>query len=155
MTPMLERVSGRSFIEQVPPLLVCLLQDAGKLPASPTLPKPDVFGYRVPGLAEMLDLKWVAKWDQRGRVDSMGFRDCDGLAAYRDTFDFHTASDVREFVYLAGSRRASIELIRWMRRDAQLAGRRLIGTFDAENEKLRRFLERSGCQCTRVVYEDL
>lgn len=139
-------------IEVLPPLLVSLLHDAGKLPAVPRLPDRSAFGFREPTFADMRVLSWAAQWEGH-RVDEMGFRKVAGIAAFRDGYDFHTASDVREIVYLAGSPRAVVELVRWIRDRAMAENRRTIGSLDLSNMGLRKALGRIGSHETRIVVE--
>ena len=102
----------------------------------------------------MMSVEWVALWDANGRVDADGFRDAAGLLGYRDEYDFHSASDVRSILYLAGSRRAVVDLLRWVRADARSCGRRAIGSFDADNTALANVLRVIGDVQTRIVMED-
>lgn len=149
---MLAERAGCRRIQTVPALLVSLLQDAGKLPSVPREPDRNGVGFRPPGLAEMQALTWIALW-QGERTDEMGFRQVAGLLAYRDGYDFHNASDCREIVYLAGSPRASIELLRWLRDSAKEDGRRALGSFDVDNVSLKGALERIGGREKRIVVE--
>ena len=151
---MIEAPAHARRIEKIPALLLCLLQDAGKLPAVPRTPRADVLGYRTPGLPEMMDLEWVAEWDNRGRVDAQGFRPVNGIIGFRDGYDFHSASDVREICYLAGSRRAVVDLVGWIRASGHTESRRVIGSFDCDNTALAGVIEAMGGVRTRCVFED-
>jgi hypothetical protein len=150
--PARERLLSARVIEAVPALLVSLLHHAGKLPTPPDLPDPQAFGFRAPGIEEMRAFEWVAQWEG-AKLDEMGFRAVSGLIAYRDTYDFHSASDVCEVVYLAGSPRSSIELLRWARTHAHLDGRRVLGAFSLGNTRLRRAAAKLGASETRIMVE--
>jgi hypothetical protein len=73
-----------------------------------------------------------------------------GAIAYRDVFDHTTSSDVREVLYVAGSRRAVGELVDHIRN----AGRRVIGTIHLENKPMRRWLQRMNFKPIFVRFED-
>ena len=96
-------------IEHVPALLVMLLNEGGKLPSIPNEPQGGILGFRKPELADMEAVKWLAEWESP-RVDKDGFRKVAGLATYRDYYEHHTSSDVRDLIALRGSRRACVEL---------------------------------------------
>jgi hypothetical protein len=138
-------------IEKVPCLLIGLMAAAGKLPGAPA--EIDALsvrrGRRKPTADEAGAQTWVVVWD--GPVQSDGFREVTGLLAFRDSYDFHTASDVREIVYLKGP--TSLKLIRWLR--AHTEGRRLLGSIDMGNHRLYRALTAMGNTPTRIVFEDL
>lgn len=146
------RQASVRVVEVVPALLVSLLHDAGKIPQPPFPPDRSTFGFQAPGLSEMQAYSWVVQW-KGARTDETGFRPVSGVAAYRDDYDFHTASRVREIVLLAGSKRASIDLLRWIRDEARLLGRRTIGSFDLTHTALRSAAAHLGARETRVVME--
>lgn len=139
-------------IEEVPALLVQLLHDCGKLPTPPSPVDRSVLGFRMPTLRDLNDYTWLCQW-QGERVNERGFCNVAGIAAYRDTFDFHSASEVRECVSLIGSPRACFALVECMMGDARLCGRRFVGSFDADNVLLKRALERLGMRQTRITME--
>jgi hypothetical protein len=147
-------VYGRRVLA-IPPLLVMLLKDLDRLPKIPNEPDPTVFGYRFPSLAEMEAVTWIAEWESR-QVDDQGrFIRPAGLAAYRDVYDYHTASDVREVVLVAGSRRAVVAMTRWMIASARASGRRLIGAAQhgEGGDSMVDIMESMGGRVTRVVVE--
>ena len=97
---------------------------------------------------------WAASW-QGNKTDDRGFRRVAGLAAFVDRYDYHSSSDVREIVYLAGSPRSVAELVQWIRAEAHVVGRRCLGGFDLENAGLRRMLKRFSGVETRIVIEEV
>lgn len=139
-------------MENLTPLMVMMLRDYGKLPDVPNPPQPGILGFRKPGLREMEALTWVAEWEGTQR-DGNGLRTVSGLAAYRDLYDFHTASDVREIVYFAGSPRAVVDIVRSIITQAYACGRRTIGALDLSNTKMERLMTEVGGKSTRVVLE--
>lgn len=153
----LERmVAGRvRSIEKVPPLFIGLLEEAGKLPALPR----HIEGLgrsakaRAATLEEVTALTWLVAWDGP-KIDARGFVKPVGVAAYRDTFDYHTASDVRELVHVAGSRRSVRDLVVCIRDDARAQKRRLVGCIDVENVEMAAVLQRLDGKMTRVMFED-
>lgn len=138
-------------IEAVPAALVMLMAAAGKLPVLARPPKQ--FGFREPGLEETAALVWVFQW-QGCRVDATGIRRPIGLCAYWDRYDFGSASDVREIVYLDGSKRSVFDIIRYLRVKTHDDGRRLVGGVVASNEKQLKTLLKLGVVVTRHVVED-
>ena len=137
-------------IEQVPPLLVMLLNDLGKLPPIPNLPRAGVLGFRPPTLADMEAFYYAAAWD--GSVlDADGFRKVSGLATYRDVYDLHSASDVRELCAIRGTRRAVVELVRYLRDDAEAHDRRLVGMIERNDGRLAKLMARFGGKPTTLV----
>lgn len=142
-------------IQEVPALLVMLLHDSGKLPSIPNTPSGGVLGFRQPERADMEAVRWLAEWEG-ARVDERGFRKVSGLASFRDFYDHHTASDVREVCSLRGSRRAVVDLTRWMRDDAESRARRLVGAIERFDCGLAQVLARLGGKpMTRVLWEYL
>jgi len=145
-------------IERVPVLLIGLLDAAGNLPLLP--PHIDGLGRasraRAATLDEAASLTWLAAWD-RPRIDAKGakIQKPVGIAAYRDVFDYHTGTDVREVVHIAGTRRAVYELMRTMRDQARIVGLRLIGSIAVENTAMAAVLKGLGGEMTRVVFEDM
>lgn len=147
-----QTASARSrCIDVVPAILVMLLQSANKLPIVPQQPNRSAIGFRLAGLTEMERYTWVAQWCG-DRVDQNGFRNVAGLSAFRDDYDFHTTSDVREIVHLVGSRRAVMMLMKWIIADANQKHRRVIGSFDKKNAALVNALLTFG-GITRLVME--
>ena len=144
----------RRRVEKVPALLVAMMTDAGKLPVCPR-PPSDTLGFRVPTLAELAALNWICVWEHDSVVDERGIRSAVGVASFRDVYDWHSASDVREIVSIMGTPRAIVDLVRWLRFDASIFGRRCIGTFDRKNSGLGKMLEGLGCKAKRVTFEDL
>ena len=118
MRPCSPRAPARGALRSVPALLVMMLHDLGKLPPIPNEPRPGVLGFRLPTLADMESVKWLASWSGP-RTDEHGFRQVAGLASYRDYYQMHDSSDVRELCALRGSRRACVELTKWLRDDAE------------------------------------
>lgn len=137
-------------IEPVPAALIALLEAAGKLPLLPDCAKEDGTLGRHPLLSEVVALKWVLAWHGPA-VDEAGFRSPVGVAAFRDVYDYPTGRDVREVVHLTGSRRAIVDLFRWMREDAKK--RPLIGSVSVGNDPMNRALEALDCYATRKVWE--
>ena len=130
-------------IEAVPGLLVMMLNDLGKLPPIPNEPRPGVLGFRLPTLADMESVKWLASWSGP-RTDEHGFRQVAGLASYRDYYQMHDSSDVRELCALRGSRRACVELTKWLRDDAESHDRRLVGAFETLDLGIATLMARLG-----------
>jgi hypothetical protein len=132
-------------IERVPCMLVGLLAADGKLPALP----PSIMALakrekrRTPMLEEAAAYSWVIASDgdpETGKIF--------GVLGYRDVFDFHTATDVREIVYVAGP--ATVALMRWIRGDT---ARRLIGALDIGNGRMCRAMIAMGFKPKRIVFE--
>jgi hypothetical protein len=128
-------------------MLIALLAAEGRIPEPPA----DVMALsqrkrrRVPTAAEAGAYTWIVASDgdpENGKIL--------GVLAYRDTFDFHTATDVREVVYVAGP--ATPRIIRWLERDT---ARRIVGAIDLGNERMKRALVALGYTATRVVFEKL
>ena len=123
--------------------LVSAIDAAGKLP------RP-VFGFirhpdsRDPTQEEAEALSWLTVWDREPTSGP------EGIAAYRDVYDYHTGRDVREVIYLAGGRRACFDVLHAMADGP----RRLVGTFDMDNQRLFRFVERLGGIPTRIYFEE-
>jgi hypothetical protein len=89
------------------------------------------------------------------KVDGMDFNRASGCAGFQDRYDFHRASDVREICYVSGSRRAVVNLVRWIQNDARENGRRCIGSLDSENAAMSGAIKAMGGKKTRVVvFED-
>lgn len=147
--------ASRIVIEQVPAMMVALLEQAGDLPPVPEAFAVDrgLFGFREPSLDDGNRLAWLVAW-HGPRTEGFAFRAPSGVLGYEDLYDFHTASDVRVVSYLAGSPRAVIELVRSIQRMARADGRRLMGSIDLSNEPLAAVLWKMGFTRTRVVYED-
>jgi hypothetical protein len=142
-------------IEMIPALLVMMLNDLGKLPDIPNLPQPGVLGFRKPELSDMEAVKWLAEWCGP-RTDKDGFRKVAGLACFRDLYEWHSASDIREVVAIRGSRRAVANLTIWMRDDARSHNRRLSGSFERFDVGLAQLMARLGGKpTTRVLWEYL
>jgi hypothetical protein len=130
-------------IGEVPALLVMLLHDSGKLPPIPNEPRGGLLGFRKPELADMEAVQWLAQWEGP-RVDKDGFRRVAGLATYRDYYQMHDSSDVRELLAIRGSRRAVVELTRWLRDDAEAHERRLVGVIERHDLGLCQVMARLG-----------
>jgi len=144
----------KRLIEKVPPSLIGILADEGKL-RLPARPLGGIRGFRPPGLQEMAALQWVVEWDGFRFERSGALRSATGALAYRESYDFHSASDVREICFLTGSARAIRNLLHWAKFDARENGRRLIGSFGLFNDGLRKMVARLGGAPTRIVFEDL
>lgn len=129
------------------------MKDADQLPQSKRFVSPGQFGFRFPTLADMMELRWAVEWDETTAADTYGARAANGVLGFRDHYDFHSASDVREIAYVAGSARAIVRLFRWAKCDAALLTRRIIGSFDSENKEMKRLVERLGAVSTRAVFE--
>lgn len=132
-------------IETIPALLVVLLHDTNKLPPIPNLPHAGVLGFREPRLEDMESFTWAAAWDG-GVLDEDGFRKVAGLASFRDYYEHHTASDVREICSIRGSRRAVVALIKYLRDDAEFHDRRLVGNVERHDCGLTNLLVRLGAR---------
>lgn len=143
-----------SAIERVPPMMVALLEKAGDLPALPSEYEvnQDLLGFRSPGMEEGAALTWLLAW-HGPKLDGFAFKQPSGVLGYEDRYDFHTASDVRYVAYLAGHRRAVVDLLRHCLRECRAEGRRLIGTIDVHNKPLAALLVRMGATATRTVFE--
>jgi hypothetical protein len=140
-------------IETVPALLVVLLNDTGKLPPIPNLPHAGVLGFRQPTLSDMEAFAYAAVWES-AVLDEDGFRKVAGLATYRDVFDLHSSSDVRELCAIRGSRRAVASLVRYLRDDAEIHDRRLVGMIERNDGGLAQLMARFGGRpMTRVPWE--
>ena len=134
--------TGR-VISHIPALLVMSLNDAGKVPQIPHAPTAGGLGWRMPTLADMESVQWLASWSGP-RVDSQGFRPLAGLASYKDYWRSHDASDVRELCSLRGSPRAVVELTKWLRDDAESHERKLVGYFEHLDLGLAQVMARLG-----------
>lgn len=130
-------------IEVVAPLLVSYLHDGGKLPSIPNLPKPGKLGFREPGIADMESVQWLIQWESLP-LDKDGLRRVAGLATYRDYYQMHDSSDVRELLAIRGSRRAVVDLTRWLRDDAESHARRLVGSIERCDLGLAQVMARLG-----------
>ena len=150
--PMLAVRPPTRAIEEIPALLVMLLNDSGKLPPIPNLPQAGVVGFRRPELTDMQTLRYVASWDG-AKLCKDGFRRVAGLASFRDVFDWHTSSEVRELVALRGSPRSCAALISWLIEDGLANCRRLVGAVQLGDAGLRALAERLGCAVTREWME--
>lgn len=139
-------------INIVPALLVMMLNECGKLPPIPNTPKSGGLGFRLPTLKDMEEYKWVAEWEGR-QADDYGFRTPAGLAAFKDHYDMHTSSDVREVVSIRGTPRSIVNLMRWMRDDAMPDNRRVIGSMNTGDDKLQALMIRLKGTPTRVLME--
>lgn len=146
LAPAKERLRS---VEVIPALLVMMLNDLGKLPEIPNLPDGSSFGFRKPTLEDMQSLTWVAYWEGK-KTDMDGFRKVSGLAAFRDLYDWHSASDVRELVSIRGSKRACTLLTKWILADGLAHNRRLVGAIQIAGDwKLSRFMNNLGGRVTR------
>ena len=143
MTAILSRHSISRCVELIPPLLVMMLNDLGKLPAIPNLPLPGKLGFRKPELADMESAKWLAAWGGP-KVDKDGFRQVAGLACFRDYYEMHTSADVRELCAIRGTPRAVVELTRWLRDDAEMHERRLVGSIERHSLGLAQLMMKLG-----------
>lgn len=148
---MISAPRARRRIEQVPCLLIGLLCDAGKL-KRPPVPPAGVRGYREPGLEDYRALTWLVQWEG-GPIDRSGMHDAAGAVGFHDHYDFHTASDVREILFLTGSPRAVHDLIQAVRKDAE-DDRRVIGMIGVDNPGLAQMLDAMGFPQTRYMFED-
>jgi hypothetical protein len=150
---MLAASPPKRTISEVPPLLVNLLHDGGKLPNCPSEPDPEGLGFRRPTLEDVTKFVWLCAWEG-DRVDEHGFRKVAGVSAYRDVYDYHACAEVRECVSLSGSPRACFELVEYMRVEALTKNRRFMGTFDLDNVQLREALKRTGLRVSRITMEN-
>jgi hypothetical protein len=144
-----------STIEKVPPMMIALLEKAGDLPAMPDeyAVNQKLVGFRHPTLNEGAALTWLLAW-HGPRTNGFAFAKPSGILGYQDTYDFHTASDVRAVCYLAGRPRAVVDLLRHCQRECRLHARRLMGSIDCHNAAMARALSRLGAVATRTVFED-
>ena len=142
-------------IQVVPALFIGLLEAAGKLPRLPSAIATLGIGgdQRQATLRECAALSWIVEM-RGGVLDEYGIGDVLGVGAYRDVYDYHTSSDVREIVHVAGTRRAIVNLIEYMRAGAHEQGRRVLGVVDAMNLPMQRLLLRLDGRVTRVVIEN-
>lgn len=97
-------------------------------------------GRRLPTEIEMAGIVWTLAWDGDTIV---------GVLGYRDGFDFHTATDVREIIYLSGP--ATLKLLEWAREGSE---HRIIGALDIENHRFNDAAATLGFRKTRVLWED-
>lgn len=141
--------SRRRHIEQVPCLLIGLLCDSGKL-VRPPEPVEGGRGYREPSIDDYNALTWLVQWDG-DRVDRHGLRKASGAIGYHDRYDFHTASDVREIVFLTGSPRAVHDLLKIV---VDNSDRRVMGMVGADNPRLSKMLDAMGFKVTRTLFEE-
>lgn len=141
--PMTVASPPKRRIEEVPSLLVVLLNDGGKVPPIPNEPSGGV-GFRPPSLFDMDDCRWIVYWAGK-RFDESGFRPVAGLANFKDFYDWHTSSDVRELLSIRGSRRAIVELIRWTCNDAARENRRVVSSIEKKDGGLIGLVRRLGC----------
>lgn len=140
-------------IEQVPASVVSILADEGKLPLPPSPPKV-AFGYRRPNQADIASLSWMVSWEGWRFNERGDLKRAQGVLGYRDGYDWHTCSDVREIVYISGSPRAIFELVDRARSKAREQNRRCIGFVDSFTPKLHGFLSGMGGVSTRKMIED-
>jgi len=140
---MTERVVPSRRIDRVSAAGLALLEAGHYL--------PDRYGKsigRVPvrqaTRSEIEAISWLVLWE-KSRVA--------GWAGFVDRYDPHLSDDVREVVMVAGSRRATIELLRFMVGEARALGRRTLGAIDLGNTKMRDVLLLLGHEPTRVVFE--
>ncbi len=132
----------RRAVERVPPLEIALLGASGLLPRSYA---PHRTPAREITFADVGGFEWLVDWGG-GRVY--------GYAAYRDGFDLHTGSDVREIASVEGSKRACVVLLRALAASAREHGRRIVGAVDSDNELMVDLFERMGYVETRRFFED-
>jgi len=132
-------------IEEVPAVLIDALHIAGLLPT--LAPQIAALGQRgTPRTAdhdEVANIRWLIAWQREVAV---------GVAAYRDVFDPHTSATVREVVHIAGSRRAVIELGRYLIEGTRTYGLPLVATVDRDNEAMRAVMACLGMVAERVTY---
>jgi hypothetical protein len=133
------------FIEEVPAVIIASLAVAGLLPQIPSAvdaldERP---GRRDPLPHETANLRWFVAWEGGRSV---------GLATLRDVYDFATQRDVRQIMHVAGSRRACVELLRFIFDEADLAGLPVMGDSNIENAAWLDLMERVGGKKQRVVY---
>jgi hypothetical protein len=144
-----------STIERVPAMMIALLEQAGDLPHMPEAYAVNVGpGFRKPCFEDGNALTWLLAWDGP-RSEGFANHKPSGVLGYEDRYDFHIASETRAVIYLAGTRRAVVDLLRTVKRESRDAGRRLIGAIDLHNQPLARVLQRLGATATRTVFEDL
>jgi hypothetical protein len=137
-------------VQVIPALLVMMLYDLGLLPDIPNKPEPGALGFRLPLLADMDAVKWLASWEG-ARTDEHGFRKVAGLASFKDYYAVHDSADVREILALRGSPRALLELVYWMRDDAERHNRCLIGVFSRFDDGIANLVGRCGGRPTERV----
>ncbi len=133
-------------ISRVPALHVSELFRHGCLPSAPDDVLAAVY---VPERREMTIQEASAlTWLLAGPVDRPR-----GVAGYRDVYDYQTSSDVREVTHIAGSKRAVVELVRFLIDDAREIGRRCVGVMDISNIKMEYLLQEMGCVTLRALWE--
>lgn len=132
---------ARRRIEAVPLALVATLDLEGRIPALPhSIEETQDRGTaEMPTPTDLLSLSWVLDWDGRTVF---------AYAAYRDEYDFHSASRVRRVVHIAGSARGCVDLVRWMTKTAN----GIVGEVGAGNAEMRTLLESMGYVVDRIVY---
>jgi hypothetical protein len=138
-------------ISEVSAQMIGYLEQTGRLPKLPPQCEVNrsVFGFRHPNYHDGARLRWLLAWPNPTLSSQ-----ATGVLGYRDEYDFHTASDVRVVTYLAGRRRAVIDLLRKVARESRAEGRRLIGAVDCHNQSLARHIARDlGAIATRTVFE--
>ena len=136
-------------------MMIALLEKAGDLPTMPDefAVNQELVGFRHPTLNEGAALTWLLAW-HGPRTNGFAMAKPYGILGYQDTYDFHTASDVRAVAYLAGRPRAIVDLLRHCQKECRTAGRRLIGSVDMHNLPMMRALGKLGATATRAVFED-
>jgi len=130
-------------IERVPVLAVALLEAEGRLPRLPEVAAQS--GPRGATLAEAASLTWLLAYQGEKVL---------GVASFRDEYDWTTGWEVRRIQHVAGSARASLDLVRWMDADARANGRRCVGSVDRRNTAMRVALVALGAKpSSRVLFE--
>jgi hypothetical protein len=135
-------------VEEVPVMFIATLGAAGfhmELPEEIRALNPLSPGARPPTSAEAAEARYLVAWSC-ARPAAVG--------AFIDRYDYHSSLDVRRVIHVSGSTRGMLDLIRWMRADADCAGRKLIGEVDARNVSFQRFLRHiSDYRMTRYIVE--
>jgi len=140
--------ASRRIVQRVPALHVLALLAEGRLPR--LAPDVDSMGVTGPSRAATLSEVSALTWLLCGPVASPY-----GVAATWDRFDFHTGTDVREIVHVAGSTRAVCALVTCIADQAKSEGKRAVGVIDVENVAMGNALGRLGAtKATRYFWED-
>lgn len=133
---------ARRRIEAVPLSLVATLDLEGRIPALPkAVEETQAWGTpEMPTPTDLLSLSWLLDWDGRTVF---------AYAAYRDEYDFHSASRVRRCVTIAGSARGCVDLVRTMNAGAN---GKLVGEVGSHNGEMRALLVSMGFVADRVFF---
>ena len=124
--------------------MVALLHRSGALPSLP--PEVEALSGRTAGrdprLEEIAGIRWQVVLEDHGGPMRMV-----GILGTREIFHLHTSSDRIEIVHLAGTRRAIVDLLRFVREEAEVRGMgRPVGHVDVGNQKFVALAQKLGWQ---------